>query len=379
MLFACAYQAYWLNNLYNDQLARMEVGIMTAMRNADFNNVASPGFSEYSDQLQRELIQQGILLESYSEKIELPSGTVIQTIPDSFSGDMTSSAYRPYVFPYDVEGKYAYRLHVKRPDLFVLRQMSGIFITSLLLIALLFLTYYYLWKVILKQKNLNEIKSDFVNNMTHELKTPLSVASAANDALLSYGMGDDPEKREQYLRISREQLRHLSALIEQILTMSVEERKNMKLSPEAIRLSDLFRSLEEQYSLQASKAVQIAWKVSPEDLTIQADRIHFRNIIGNLMENAVKYSGDNVRIELEAKRSTRGMEIAVKDNGIGIPAVAIPRIFDRFYRVPSGNIHNIKGYGLGLAYVKAIVEKHGWSIRVESEEGVGSRFVISEK
>lgn len=421
-----SYQIYWIISLYKEQEHKMEMDITTAMRNADFRelywridlirldaaisrssespevnmniprwedaidiqnyflkdlhqsvkHLREPNFNTYSNLLQNELIEKGIITENFTEMINIKNQNVIESIPHDTT-HIDRSDYRQYIFPFDIDGVYAYRLNIKQPELFILKRMSGILITSLCLIVLIILSYIYLYRTILRQKTLDEIKSDFVNNMTHELKTPVSVAYAATDALLNYGIIDNPEKRRQYLAITKEQLSHLNTLIEQILTMSVEERKNLKLNYETINLLDLFSHLKKQYLLNPDKNIEIDIHTEPEGLTIEADRIHFQNIIGNLIENSIKYSGDNVKIILSARQEGNGISISVKDNGIGIPDYALSKIFDRFYRVSTGNVHNAKGYGLGLYYVKTIVEKHGGKISVKSKEGKGSEFIMN--
>ncbi len=377
------YQVYWLSSFYENQSAKMEVDIMTAMRNADNKEkqLRQNGYSKknsfpnFANLLEVELVQKGIIFEeSFTEIIDIESGKVTSSIPAQSS--TTETNYKSFIFPFDAEGNYAYRLSVKQPNIFVLKQMSGILIASFLMIVFLFISYIYLLKVILRQKSLDEIKSDFVNNMTHELKTPISTAYIATDALLNYGMIEDPVKRIEYLKISKEQLTHLNGLVEQILTMSVEERKNLKLSPETILLSDLFIHLKNQYLLNQTKDVTIDIEVIPEELSINADKIHFQNVIANLIENAIKYSNDSVTIKLFAKKEKEKTVIKVQDNGIGIPSSSLPRIFDRFYRVSTGNIHNVKGYGLGLYYVKTIIEKHGGSIWAGSTLEEGTTFYI---
>ncbi len=420
------YQIYSGFNFYKEQEARLEQDVMIAMKNADFREIywridlirleaavnrksssseikidiprledaidiqnyflkdlhqsvrqlKKPDFKVYCNLLQTELIDKGIMLETFTELIDIRDGRTIESVPSDISG-VERSHYKQYTFPFDVDGIYAYRLNIKQPELFILKKMSGILTASFCLVILVVLSYVYLYKTILRQKTLDEIKSDFVNNMTHELKTPVSVAYAANDALLNYGMMNEPEKRVQYLQIMKQQLSHLTSLIEQILTMSVEERKNLKLNSEKINLSGLFESLKEQYLLSATKNVRIEVDVVPFDLTIESDLIHFRNVIGNLIENSIKYSGENVSIDLSAKISDGKISISVKDNGIGIPSHALSRIFDRFYRVSTGNIHDVKGYGLGLYYVKTIVGKMGGKITVKSTEGKGTEFIIT--
>lgn len=391
LLSVICYQIYWIKSSYNEQLAKIESDVAIAMRDADYKEISrrndlaqlnalnlnlNPDFSIYSNLLQIELIRKEIILESFIEMINLKDNTVIESIPHDIS-QINKADFRQYVFPFDINGTYAYQLNLKHPDFFILKQMSGILIGALLLIILIVISYFYLYRIILRQKSLDEIKSDFINNMTHELKTPISITYAATDALLHYGLIEDKEKRNQYLHICKEQLSRLSSLVEQILTMSVEERKNLKLTKETINLSELFQHLKNQYLLNVTKNTTITIDVQPENLSIDADKIHFPNMIGNLIENSIKYSDDSVEIDLSAKRDSEKIIISLKDNGIGIPPAALPKIFDRFYRVSTGNIHNVKGYGLGLHYVKTIIEKHGGKISVKSKEGIGSEFIIT--
>jgi Osmosensitive K+ channel histidine kinase len=439
LISAFLFQTYWLKSFYNEQFEKLEVNIMDALRNADYREIYqridmlrsdtlariyNPGemyillpnrkekepnttgfpnemptnaddlsryfqrelhqtvgdikkidFSVYENLLQIELIQRGIVLESFTEMVDMKTGRVMSRIPNNIP-DPDTSQYVSFVFPVDREGNYAYRLNVKQPRKLIIKQMSGILGTSLFMMICLFISYIYLLRIIYKQKSVDQIKSDFVNNMTHELKTPISVAYAANDALLNYGMSDDPEKQKEYLTLSKEQLQHLNSLVEQILTMSVEERKNLKLNPEKINLLELFNLLKKQYLFNASKTVVIDIVCNPPNLSVRADRIHFQNMLGNLIENSIKYSKEKVKIEISATQKNKTIWIVVKDNGIGIPASSLSKIFDRFYRVSTGNIHNVKGYGLGLYYVKTIIEKHGWSVRTESKEGKGTIFYI---
>ena len=259
----------------------------------------------------------------------------------------------------------------------VLRQMSGILTTSFVILIILGFSFWFLIRTILRQKTLEEMKSDFTNNITHELKTPIAVAYAANDALLNFNLAEDKQQRDKYLGICQEQLQRLSGLVEQILSMSMERRKTFRLHPETLSLHDLFPTLIEQHKLKAGKPVEINLDIAPEDLTIIADRTHFSNILSNLIDNAIKYSPDKADIMICCrKKETEQVEISVTDHGIGIPTDKQPHIFDKFYRVPTGNIHNTKGYGLGLFYVKTMVEKHGGMVTVRSEAGKGSTFTI---
>ncbi len=332
-------------------------------------------FARYDSLLRSELIRQGIHSPYIIQHIDCFHERVLDTLPTDAS---ISDSARYEAFPLSISetDDFEYRLYLPQPRLYVLKGMSGLVAVSFLMIVLLIISYLYLLRVILRQKTLDELKSDFTNNMTHELKTPVAVAYAATDALQHFGMGDDPVKRSEYLAVTKEQLDNLNNLVEQILTMSMEERRNLKLVPEEIVIRLLFSSIVHKFELHASKSVTFHTMVEPEYLTVSADKIHFRNILDNLVENAIKYSGEYVNITLSAIRHDKQIIISVKDDGIGIPANAISRLFDKFYRVPTGNIQDVRGYGLGLHYVKTIVDKHNWKITVSSTPGKGSTFNI---
>ena len=214
--------------------------------------------------------------------------------------------------------------------------------------------------------------------MTHELKTPISVSYAAVDALLNFS---DPvnEKQKKYLTIVKDQLIHLTGLVEQILTLAVENRSTFRLRPETISLNELVNSLIEQYKLKASKPVEFTCSI-PEDIELVADRTHLYNMLSNLIDNAIKYADkEPCRIEATAWQDDHETTISITDNGPGISEANQRQIFDKFFRVPSGNIHNVKGYGLGLYYVKDMMGKHGGTARVESVPGKGSTFTLHFK
>ena len=240
-------------------------------------------------------------------------------------------------------------------------------------------SFWYLIRILLRQRTLEEMKDDFTNNMTHELKTPIAVAYAANDALLNFGADADTTKRTRYLRICQEQLKRLSGLVEQILSLSMERRKTFRLHPETFPVADILAPLVEEHKLKADKPVSISTRLTPPDLTVTADRTHFSNIVSNLLDNAIKYSVRQAEVEISCRLQGGTLVLSVRDKGIGIPKDKLAHVFDKFYRVPTGNLHNVKGYGLGLYYVKTMVERHGGTVEVESEPGKGSVFIIIVK
>ena len=295
----------------------------------------------------------------------------------STQGYVPSSRAKDFDLSYGEEGEgKLYRLTMEPLTFVILRKMSGVIAASLILFLILAFSFWFLIHTMLKQKSLEEMKSDFTNNITHELKTPVAVAYAANDALLNFDAGNDPEKRREYLEISQGQLEKLEGMIEQILSMSMESRKTFELKRETIELEPLLQKLADQHILSAGKPCDIKVNVD-SSLVLDADRFHLSNIVSNLIDNAIKYSGESVHIDITAKATDEGVEIRVLDNGIGIAPDKQKHIFDKFYRVPTGNIHDVKGYGLGLYYAKTMVEKHGGTIEVSSTPGKGSEFILT--
>lgn len=220
-------------------------------------------------------------------------------------------------------------------------------------------------------RTIEEMKDDFVSNMTHELKTPIAIAYSANDALLNYDTTNDPQKKVTYLNIANRQLKRLGELVENILAMSMERRKAMKLKPETILLRPFVEEIAAAQRIRTEKEIVINVNMD-DDASVEADKTHLGNVLNNLIDNAIKYSGDSVTITVSNDNGT----ISVKDNGIGIPSKSIPFLFNKFYRVPHGNRQDVRGYGIGLYYVRSILDKMGWDIEVRSKEGEGSVFTI---
>ncbi|MCD7937598.1 MAG: HAMP domain-containing histidine kinase [Tannerellaceae bacterium] len=271
--------------------------------------------------------------------------------------------------------KITYRLTLKNPGKLIFWKMSGIMLSSFLLTLLVVGSFIYLLRTILHQKTEKELKNDFINNVTHELKTPIAVAVAANDALLNYDETIN-EKQKKYLTIVNEQLKWLTGMVEQILSLSVENRSTFRLHKQPIRVARLLPSIIEQQKIKTKKQLDIRSEID-EDLSINADRTHLNNILSNLVENAVKYSDkDPVVIRIQAQQTGTGTILSVTDNGIGISEENQKRIFDKFFRVPQGNLHNVKGYGLGLFYIKDIMTKHGGTVTVTSQPHKGSTFSL---
>lgn len=345
----------------------------------------SQGFRRADKQLMS-MIAQNLHDDSYADRIGEPD---ISELEEAFRRDLSFSGYYPeevyivvpggtleyssdlWEITYRVNDDTVYYAYISPLTENILREMSGVIATSALIALLLTFGFWYLLHVIRRLRTIEEMKDDFTNNMTHELKTPIAIAYAANDSLLQFPDPENKERTTKYLTAALEQLSKLAGLVENILAMSMERRKHLAMAKERINLKDFLTSVIEQQKLRADKPCEISL-VCPDNAVVEADPTHFSNVIGNLIDNSIKYSGDTVSMVIEADASG----VSVSDNGIGIPEKSLHDIWGKFYRVPHGNCSKVRGYGIGLFYVKSIIDKHGWTISVESKQGKGSKFII---
>lgn len=256
----------------------------------------------------------------------------------------------------------------------VLSRMWGIIIPFIAIILLLTSLSFYLIKTINQMRTIEQMKEDFAHNMTHELKTPVAVAYSAADSMLRYYDQSDEARNRQFLRIIIQRLNFLSGMIENILSMSMERFKTMKLDIERIVLRPIVEEIAGMIELKTDKPIEINIDI-PGNITVMADSLHLGNLLSNIIDNAVKYSGESVVVNIMADDCS----ITIADNGIGIEKGELPYIFDKFCRVSSGDRYEVGGYGLGLFYVRQIVELHGWNINVTSRVGHGTTFNIRFK
>ena len=271
------------------------------------------------------------------------------------------------------QGTY-YAAYITPVNHIILQQMAGMIICSCLLIILFSTAVIYLWRSTMQLRSLDEMKDSFVNSMTHELKTPIAVAYSATDSVLRYYDSNNAEHNKEYLQIVLRELSRHSAMVEDILSVSMERRKMLDLRMEQTEVGPILQEVAANQRLNASKPVEILMDIKPADMTLRTDHIHFANIISNLIGNAVKYSGDSVRIEV----SMTPKYLKVSDNGIGISSKHLPRVFDRFYRVPQkGDTYTVGGHGIGLYYVNNICSRMGWKISAASKLGKGTTFTIN--
>jgi two-component system phosphate regulon sensor histidine kinase PhoR len=251
----------------------------------------------------------------------------------------------------------------------------------LLLISLLFLiaigwTSYYTVTTIVQQKMNSEIKNDFINNMTHELKTPISTISLACEALSDPELGKLENVKNRYIGIINSENKRLGLLVEEVLQSAVLDKGDFKLKRETMDLHHL-KDVIDKFSIQLKeKGGEVKLRLEAGNAVVEADRNHFTNVIYNLLDNASKYSKDAPMIDLKTQTRDGQLIISVCDHGIGISSENLKKVFDKLYRVPTGNVHNVKGFGLGLSYVKIITERHGGRVSVESQLGKGSTFYL---
>ena len=231
--------------------------------------------------------------------------------------------------------------------------------------------------IIFRQKQLNTIKNDFVNNMTHEFKTPISTISLASQMLQDSEIGKNPAMLRHVSNVIKDETKRLSLQVEKVLQMSMFEHEKATLKLTEIHFNNLIKDIISSFSLKVtSKGGEITTQLKATNDLVQIDEVHFTNVIFNLMDNALKYSDKTPILTLETWNEKNNLCISVEDNGIGMKKENLKRIFEKFYRVSTGNLHNVKGFGLGLAYVKKIVTDHHGIIKVESELGVGTKFII---
>jgi two-component system phosphate regulon sensor histidine kinase PhoR len=286
------------------------------------------------------------------------------------------------LFPSNILDEDLY-LHIYFPKkgIFLFQEMWGPFSISLTLMILIVVALMFMFRTILTQEKISEIKNDFISNMTHEFKTPISTISLACEALSDQDMmKQNTTDIAPFVKMINDENKRLSLLVERILQSAVMERGEVKLREEKVILNEIIHEVTNhaQFRIQNSGGT-IKLNIPNELITIQTDKMHMTNIVTNLVDNAIKYSSEAPDIEISLRRENKKLLLSVKDHGIGIKKEHLNKVFDKLYRVPTGNVHNVKGFGLGLSYVRAIAELHGWNVVVRSKYGEGSEFTLVMK
>ena len=275
-------------------------------------------------------------------------------------------------------------LHLKvffpRRARYLVGDSIGAFVLSGLLLIGIFVGLVYVFYSVKHSKHIERIRRDLMNNLTHELKTPISTIGLASEALSDKDIELNGEQQAYYLDLIKAENKRLGLLVQKVLQASLVEKGSMKLYLQPINIHDIAKEVVKNVAMQVRKmGGKVELDLTASNPIIKADKTHLTSVIFNLIDNALKYSSDNPRIKISSTQTDEGVEFRVRDNGLGIPKEHLGKVFERLYRVPTGNVHDVKGFGLGLSYVKTVVERHKGSIDVESELGCYSVFCLKFK
>lgn len=300
--------------------------------------------------------------------IPVDTTRVFETFPDDLEGNVVTIGFtRPL----------SYQVLFQNNTWYLLRRISQPILVSVLLLGVTIFSFLLLYRNLKQQQKLAQLKNDFISNMTHELKTPIATVSVAIEALRSFDALDDREMTNEYLDISAQEIQRLGLLVDKVLKLSMFENREIALNKEQFDIRALARGVMASMKLQFEKQLTVtALQTTGNNFIITADKLHLTSVLYNLLDNALKYSTKNPNILVHIIDHKQYLEIRVVDHGIGIAQEYKTKIFEKFFRIPNGNRHNIKGYGLGLSYVSHIVQRHMGFIEVESELGKGSTFSV---
>jgi two-component system phosphate regulon sensor histidine kinase PhoR len=289
-----------------------------------------------------------------------------------------NSPYRVSLFQQDLESPGYLSIYFPNRTTLLLGSVWKALVLSVLFTGVILFCFWYTIQVIYRQKKLSEMKTDFINNMTHEFKTPIATISLAADSIGSPMVVQNPDKIKRFVDIIRQENRRMNSQVERVLQMALIDKKDFQLRLADVNVHDLIQQAVDNFSLQVERREgHLTSDLQAQNPVIQGDSTHIASIIHNLLDNANKYSPEKPDITVRTRNVPMGLEIAVQDRGVGISKEARKHIFDKFYRVPTGNIHDVKGFGLGLSYVKAIITAHKGLVDVKSEPGKGSSFVLT--
>lgn len=350
------------NNLYQDPNQRIDVVFLDSVLKVEFQGDKLPKSYQFA------------ITDEHNMPIDFKRKTT------NYSMDLdTTHSHATLLFPSNSLDEDLY-LHVWFPKQrsFLYREMWGQLAVNLGLVGLIVIALIFMFRTILTQRKLSEMKNDFISNMTHEFKTPISTISLAcqamNDSDMTTG---DASSVQPYVKMINDENQRLSLLVERILQSATLDRGELKLRPEPILLNELIHDIKSNAQFRVSNSGgNVTLDLPVELIEVEGDRMHVTNLVSNLVDNAIKYGGHSPEVHISLKREGKRLILSVTDKGIGIKKEHLSKIFDKLYRIPTGNIHNVKGFGLGLSYVKAIADLHGWQVSVKSKFGVGSEFTV---
>ncbi len=318
---------------------------------------------------------------NYSFGVYGPENEASYVILDEYNDDpinILNSDIKVRLFPNDLIRDDHY-LHLFFPGKkgYLLRTMGPILSTSAVFIIIMILVFAFAINTIYKQKRVSEIKNDLVNNLTHELKTPISTIALACEALNDPAIDKSPERVQSFVGMIRDENKRLGILVENVLQSAVVDTGDMKLKRVELDLHQMLEGVVKSMTIKANNLNgKIDVDLKAEAPLMRLDRIHMTNVFNNILDNALKYMRTEPQIMVSTRSDLNGVSVHIKDNGVGIDKAHQKKIFEKLYRVPTGNVHNVKGFGIGLSYVKAVIERHNGKINVESVPGTGSTFKI---
>lgn len=302
---------------------------------------------------------------------------IFSTLSD-YNDDIANNSYSiPIYNNATPEGGNILLVYFPKRDRYIAQSLSGLFGSSIVFVVIILLCFAASIFIIFRQKKLSDLKTDFINNMTHELKTPVATISLAAEMLKNPKVQEQPDKLMNYANVITKENARLSTHIERVLQFARYDRGEMKIEQQPIDIHELLHHVTERFNLIIqNEAGQLTEDFKAQHHMVIGDKEHLHNVFNNLMDNAIKYKKEKPIIHISTKNEGKGIIITVADEGIGMTKDVQKKIFEKFYRVPTGNIHNVKGFGLGLAYVKAMIQAHMGHIAVESELNHGSRFIV---
>ena len=384
LLCLAVVQAVWVYRMYNDSVAdfqrRVESATYKSIYKA-FRMDAIPGLAnathikmnldDFSLYFEPNLMELDALQPYYAEVLFHDAGTTRVMMTKGERPSLNNPMV--IVVPIDDDELYSLRLSIETPFKAFLERMRGLILSSVAIVLLLSVVLLYLVRTMFRQKTLEEMRRDFTHNITHELKTPISVAVTATDALRNFSADANPERRSRYLEIVEAQLTQLSTMVEHILSVSVEGRE-YKYNPTNLHIQDIINGVVQGAGMNVGKEVKFHIDCT-SNITVLADEFHIKNLLATVIDNAVKYAEEPV-VNVSVSDENGNVTIDVEDNGCGIAKEHLSHIFEKFYRVPTGDIHTVRGYGLGLYYAKQVVQLHKGTISIKSSVGKGTTVTI---
>lgn len=352
------------NNTYQKQSDRVELAFLDSVLKTELMTGKFPKDYEF------------MVTDSYNQPLNFGK------TPGNYSEKLdTTIAAKTQLFPGNSldEELYVYLSFPKQKS-FLIKEMWAPLLVNFALVLLIIIAFVFMFRTILTQKKLSELKNDFISNMTHEFKTPISTISLACQAMNDKDMMGEAalETSAPYVKMISAENERLGILVERILQSATLDKKEVRMRNEELKLNEIIVDIAQRAKFGITHPEgEINVSVPDEVITTVGDRLHVTNMISNLIDNAIKYSNGKPLVDVSLKREGKKILVIVKDHGIGIKKEHINKIFDKLYRIPTGNVHNVKGFGLGLSYVKAIAELHGWTVGVKSKFGSGSEFTVT--